>query len=166
MLELDGREVRLSSPGKVLFSERGETKRDLVDYYAAVAEPLMRTMGGRPVLMQRFPKGAGGPSFFQKRVPDNAPEWLSTTTVMTVNGTPSRALVIADLAHVAWAVSSAAWASTCGRSAPTRPSSATSCGSISIPSRAPTSTTSAAPPPRSRRCWTSSASSATRRTAH
>jgi DNA ligase D len=101
---VDGREVRFSSPDKVLFGERGETKRDLVDYYVRVGEPLLRTMGGRPVLMQRFPKGAGGPSFFQKRVPENAPEWLSTTTVMTVNGTPSRALVIADLAHVAWAV--------------------------------------------------------------
>src|SRR4051812_291001 len=64
----------------------------------------MRTMGGRPVLMQRFPRGASGPSFFQKRVPDTAPEWLSTTTVQTVNGTPSRALVVADVAHVAWAV--------------------------------------------------------------
>jgi DNA ligase D len=103
-IELDGREVRLSSPDKVLFAERGETKRDLVEYYRRVGEPLLRTMGGRPVLMQRFPKGATGPSFFQKRVPDNAPEWLQTTTVMTVNGTPSRALVIADLAHVAWAV--------------------------------------------------------------
>src|ERR1044072_7899213 len=57
-----------------------------------------------PVLMQRFPHGASGPSFFQKRVPKNAPEWLSTTTVIAVNGTPSRALVIADLAHVVWAV--------------------------------------------------------------
>ena len=57
--------------------------------------------------MQRFPQGAGGPSFFQKRVGDGAPEWLETTTVMTVNGTPSRALVIADLAHVAWAVNMA-----------------------------------------------------------
>jgi DNA ligase D len=104
LLEVDGQEVRLSSPGKVLFGERGETKRDLVDYYLRVGEPLLRTMGGRPVLMQRFPKGAGGPSFFQKRVPENAPEWLRTTTVMTVNGTPSRALVIADLAHVVWAV--------------------------------------------------------------
>ena len=103
-LELDGREVRLSSPGKVLFAERGETKRDLVDHYVRVREPLLRTMGGRPVLMQRFPRGAGGPSFFQKRVPESAPEWLQTTTVTTVNGTPSRALVIADLAHVAWAV--------------------------------------------------------------
>jgi DNA ligase D len=104
MLEVDGQEVRLSSPGKVLFSERGDTKRDLVDYYLRVGEPLLRTMGGRPVLMQRFPKGAGGPSFFQKRVPENAPGWLRTTTVTTVNGTPSRALVIHDLAHVVWAL--------------------------------------------------------------
>jgi len=104
VLELAGREVRITSPGKVLFAERGETKLDLVRYYAAAAEPLMRAMGGRPVLMQRFPQGAGGPSFFQKRVPDNAPEWLQTTTVQTVNGTPSRALVAADVAHVAWAV--------------------------------------------------------------
>jgi DNA ligase D len=104
LLELAGRKVRITSPGKVLFSERGETKLDLVRYYAAVSEPLMRTMGGRPVLLQRFPQGAGGPSFFQKRVPDKVPEWLETTTVQTVNGTPSRALVAADVAHVAWAV--------------------------------------------------------------
>jgi DNA ligase D len=104
VLELAGREVRITSPGKVLFGERGETKLDLVRYYAAVAEPLMRTMGGRPVLMQRFPQGASGKSFFQKRVPDGAPDWLETTTVQTVNGTPSRALVAADVAHVAWAV--------------------------------------------------------------
>ena len=104
LLELDGHEVRITSPGKVLFSERGETKRDLVEYYLRVSVPLMRTMGGRPVLMQRFPQGAGGPSFFQKRVPKNAPDWLATTTVSTVNGTPSRALVAADVAHVAWAV--------------------------------------------------------------
>ncbi|WP_028062081.1 non-homologous end-joining DNA ligase [Solirubrobacter soli] len=103
-IRLAGREVRITSPGKVLFSERGETKLDVVRYYAAVAEPLMRTMGGRPVLMQRFPQGASGKGFFQKRVPDNVPEWLETTTVETVNGTPSRALVVADVAHVAWAV--------------------------------------------------------------
>jgi DNA ligase D-like protein (predicted polymerase) len=104
VIQLAGREVRITSPGKALFAERGETKLDLVRYYAAVAEPLMRAMGGRPVLMQRFPRGAGGPSFFQKRVPESAPEWLETTIVQTVNGTPSRALVAADVAHVAWAV--------------------------------------------------------------
>src|SRR5262249_49803892 len=83
---------------------RGETKLDLVRYYAAVAEPLLRAMGGRPVLMQRFPQGAGGSSFFQKRVPENAPEWLETTPVRTGKRPPSRALVIGDVAHAAWAV--------------------------------------------------------------
>lgn len=89
---------------KVLFAERGDTKGDLAEHYLRVAEPLMRTMGGRPVLLQRFPEGADGPSFFQKRVPKNAPQWLQTTTVSTPNGTTSQALVAADLDHVLWAV--------------------------------------------------------------
>ena len=54
--------------------------------------------------MQRFPHGAEGSSFFQKRVPETAPEWLETTIVSTPNGTTSRALVLADMAHVVWAV--------------------------------------------------------------
>ena len=103
-IDIDGHPVRISSPGKVLFSERGETKLDLVNYYLAVSEPVMSAMGGRPVLMERYPNGAEGSSFFQKRVTDNAPDWLTTTIVSTPNGTISRALVIADLAHVAWAV--------------------------------------------------------------
>jgi DNA ligase D len=94
----------ISHADKVLFAERGETKGDLADYYLSVAEPLLRTMGGRPVLLQRFPDGAGGPSFFQKRVPKNAPDWLTTTTVATPNGTTSQALVAADIDHVLWAV--------------------------------------------------------------
>ncbi len=88
----------------MLFSERGETKQDLAEHYLRVAEPLMRTMGGRPVLLQRFPEGAQGPSFFQKRVPRNIPDWLQTTTVSTPNGTTSQALVAADTDHVLWAV--------------------------------------------------------------
>ena len=104
ILEVDGRDVRITSPGKVFFAERGETKLDLVHHYLRVAEPLMRTMGGRPVLLQRFPDGADGPSFFQKRIPKSAPGWLETTTVSTPNGTESRALVCADIAHLLWAV--------------------------------------------------------------
>jgi DNA ligase D len=94
----------ITHPDKVLFPERGETKADLAEHYLRVAEPLMRTMGGRPVLLQRFPEGAAGPSFFQKRVPKNAPEWLQTTVVSTPNGTTSQALVAADTDHVLWAV--------------------------------------------------------------
>jgi DNA ligase D len=104
MLEVAGRDVRVSNPGKVFFSARGETKLDLVEYYLSVAEPLMRAMGGRPVLLERYPDGASGKSFFQKRVPKGAPEWLTTTVVSTPNGTLSNAMVAADLAHVVWAV--------------------------------------------------------------
>ena len=94
----------ISHADKVLFGERGETKGDLAEHYQRVAGPLMHAMGGRPVLLQRFPEGAAGPSFFQKRVPKNAPDWLQTTTVSTPNGTTSQALVAADLDHVLWAV--------------------------------------------------------------
>ena len=103
-LELDGRTVAVSRPDKTYFADAGLTKLDLVRYYEAVREPLLRATAGRPVLLERFPDGAGGPSFFQKRVPKNAPDWLQTTTVSTVNGTPSEALVVADLAHVVYAV--------------------------------------------------------------
>jgi DNA ligase D len=96
--------VTISSPDKVFFDSRKDTKLDLVRYYQAVEAPLMSAMGGRPVLLQRFPNGASGSSFFQKRVPDARPDWLQTTIVSTPNGTTSRALVAADLAHVLWAV--------------------------------------------------------------
>jgi DNA ligase D len=104
VIEVSGRELAVTSPEKIFFSGRGETKLDLVRYYLAVGEPLMRAVRGRPTLMQRFPNGAEGSSFFQKRVPDSAPDWLQTTTVTTPNGTTSRALVLADMAHVVWAV--------------------------------------------------------------
>jgi DNA ligase D len=104
VLDVAGRALAVTSPDKVLFSERGETKLDLVRYYLAVAEPFLRAAGGRPTLMQRFPHGAEGKSFFQKRVPESAPEWLETTIVSTPNGTTSRALVLSDMAHVVWAV--------------------------------------------------------------
>ena len=94
----------ISHPDKVFFAERGETKGDLAEHYVRVAEPLMRAMGGRPVLLQRFPDGASGPSFFQKRVPKNIPDWLQTTVVSTPNGTTSQALIAADIDHVLWAV--------------------------------------------------------------
>jgi DNA ligase D len=94
----------VSNPDKVYFPAHGGTKFDLVEYYLAVGDAMMRTVGGRPALLQRHPDGATGKSFFQKRVPANAPEWLSTTTVATVNGTESNALVLADVAHVVWAV--------------------------------------------------------------
>jgi DNA ligase D len=102
--ELAGRELRITNADKVFFPERGETKLDLVDFYASIEAPFLAANQGRPLLLQRFPNGADGPSFFQKRVPKEVPEWLQTTIVSTPNGTDSNALVAADLAHIAWAV--------------------------------------------------------------
>ena len=103
-----GRTVVISSPNKVMFPDAqntpgGLTKRDVAKHYLTVEEPIMRTVRDRPTLLQRFPNGVTGPNFFQKRIPDNAPDWLQTTVVSTPNGTTSRAIVMADIAHVLWA---------------------------------------------------------------
>lgn len=103
-LSIDGHEVTITHPDKVFFPTRQDTKLDLVNFYVTIGEPLIRAMRDRPVLLQRFPNGTTGTSFFQKRIPDSAPDWLTTTIVSTPNGTESRALVIADLAHFVWAV--------------------------------------------------------------
>lgn len=103
-VEVAGRTLSVSSPDKVFFSRGGQTKLDLIGYYLALEKPVMAAMGGRPVLLERYPDGASGKSFFQKRIPKGAPEWLETTVVSTPNGTTSNALVVADLAHLAWAV--------------------------------------------------------------
>ncbi len=103
-----GRELTITNPDKVFFPAafdgRGATKLDLVQFYVSIEDTVMRAMRNRPVLLQRFPNGSTGSSFFQKRMPDNAPEWLSTAIVSTPNGTTSNALVIDDLAHLVWAV--------------------------------------------------------------
>ncbi len=104
VVEVSGRTIEITHPEKIFFPGLGATKLDLVGYYLAVGEALLRATAGRPAMLQRFPDGALGKSFFQKRVPTGAPEWLETVEVSTVNGTTSRALVIADLAHVVWAV--------------------------------------------------------------
>ncbi len=110
-VELDAgtRTVTITNPGKVMFPSVGprrepRTKLDLARYHLAVGDALMRTVRDRPVLLERYPNGVRQPSFFQKRIPDSAPDWLATTTVATINGTTSQALVIADAAHVLWAV--------------------------------------------------------------
>ncbi|MGK8507803.1 non-homologous end-joining DNA ligase [Nocardia asiatica] len=103
-IETDGRTVTISNPDKVYFTKRGETKLDLVRYYQAIAEPFLNVVGGRPLLLERYPDGASGKSWFQKRVPKSAPDWLRTVEVSTPNGTTSNALVAHDLAHILWAV--------------------------------------------------------------
>jgi DNA ligase D len=103
-IQVSGRVLTITSPDKIFFTTRSDTKLDLVKYYLSIEDAVMRQMYDRPVLLQRFPNGAGGSNFFQKRIPDGAPDWLHTTIVQTPNGTESRALVIEDLSHLLWAV--------------------------------------------------------------
>jgi DNA ligase D len=103
LLELGGREVRVSNPDKVFFRERGLTKGDLVAYYVELAEPVLRHVAGRPMLMKRYPHGAGGEFFYQKRIPDPHPEWLESVRIeFSRSGRHANFPVVRDVAGLAW----------------------------------------------------------------
>jgi DNA ligase D len=103
-IEVDGKTLAISNPNKVFFSARGDTKLDLVNYYLAVGEGAMRGVRERPTVLKRFPNGAAGEFFFQKRVPANRPEWLQTVTVDFPSGRSAEELCPTDVAHIVWAV--------------------------------------------------------------
>ncbi|WP_439029445.1 non-homologous end-joining DNA ligase [Gordonia terrae] len=104
-LEVGGRTVRLSSPDRVYFTERGETKRDLVDYYMSVGDGIVRALRDRPCMLHRFPKGISGNKVHQKRVPAGAPDWLETTEIYFPRyGRTADELCVTELASVVWAV--------------------------------------------------------------
>jgi bifunctional non-homologous end joining protein LigD len=99
-----GHELRVSSPGKVFFPERKLTKLDLVNYYLECEQAVVRHLRERPTVMKRWVDGVQGEPFFQKRVPDTAPEWLQTATVTFPSGRHARELVPNDAAHLVWGV--------------------------------------------------------------
>ena len=104
VVEVCGHEVRVSNPGKVFFPERGLTKMDLLGYYVECERAVVRHLRERPTVMKRWVDGVAGKPFFQKRVPDGAPEWLQTATVTFPSGRHARELVPNDAAHLAWGV--------------------------------------------------------------
>jgi bifunctional non-homologous end joining protein LigD len=104
MLEIGGREVRISNPGKVVFPEPGITKLDLVNYYVAVADGALRGAGGRPMVLKRFVKGIEAEAFFQKRAPEKRPEWIDTATLHYASGNSAEEVVVRDAAALAWVV--------------------------------------------------------------
>jgi bifunctional non-homologous end joining protein LigD len=101
---VDGHELSISNPNKIFFTEQGITKLDLVRYYIAVGEGALRGCYHRPTVMKRFPNGADGEFFFQKRVPPQRPLWLQTATVHFPSGRSAELLTPFDLAHLVWAV--------------------------------------------------------------
>ncbi len=103
-IDVCGQEVRVSNPEKPFFPERGLTKLDLVNYYVECAEAVVRGLRDRPTVLKRWVDGVQGKPFFQKRVPDSAPEWLQTTVVTFPSGRHARELVPNDAAHLVWGV--------------------------------------------------------------
>jgi len=98
------RDVRISSPDRVMWPDAGITKWDLATYVASVEDGLMRAVGDRPVTLQRFPNGVEGEAFFSKNPPQGVPEW-ARSVICTYPSTRSHPqLVIDEIATAVWAV--------------------------------------------------------------
>jgi DNA ligase D len=113
------REVRVSSPDRVIFpaTERTPdiTKLDIVNYYIAVEDGIMRALRQRPTTLERWPKGvhpgmvistrdwSGGDAFFQKRVPKGAPDYVETAEIQFPSGRTADEICPTEIAVVAWA---------------------------------------------------------------
>jgi bifunctional non-homologous end joining protein LigD len=105
ILDIEGREVRVSNPSKLYFAADVKlTKLELVRYYLAVAGGALGGIRDRPIVLKRFVDGAAGEAFYQKRAPDNRPEWLRTVTLSFPSGRTAEEVVVDDAAGLAWIV--------------------------------------------------------------
>ena len=102
LLEIGGREVSVSNPDKVYFPRAGHTKLDLVRYFLAVADGALVGVRGRPMALKRFVDGAEKEPFFQKRAPDNKPDWMRVATLTFPSGRTADELVVDEAAGLAW----------------------------------------------------------------
>src|SRR5207244_4969023 len=102
---MNGRELRVTHAGKPYFSRQTKlSKLDLVRYYLAVAPGALAGIRDRPLVLKRFVNGAEGEPFYQKRAPDNRPEWLRTVTLSFPSGRTAEEVVVDDAAGLAWVV--------------------------------------------------------------
>src|SRR5512144_109642 len=97
------RTVRVTNPDKVYFRARGETKLDLVTYYASVGDGIVRALYERPCTLKRHPDGAEGEAIYQKRVPERRPPWVESVRVTFPSGRHADELCVTEVAAVAWA---------------------------------------------------------------
>jgi bifunctional non-homologous end joining protein LigD len=102
VLVVDGREVSISNPRKVLFPKAGHTKLDLVRYYLAVSDGALRAAGGRPNVLVRYPNGVGEEFFYQKRAPQSRPEWIDVVSLQFPSGRTAEEIVPREPAALAW----------------------------------------------------------------
>ena len=105
VLTIEGREVRVTNPGKPYFSQQTKlSKLELVRYYLSVAPGALAGIRDRPIVLKRFVDGAEGQAFYQKRAPENHPEWLRTVTLSFPSGRKAEEVVVDDAAGLAWIV--------------------------------------------------------------
>jgi DNA ligase D-like protein (predicted polymerase) len=102
LLVIDGREISISNPRKVLFPETNHTKLDLVRYYLAVADGALRGAGGRPNMLVRYPNGIAGEFFYQKRAPASRPPWIEVVSLRFPSGRSADEVVPRDAGALAW----------------------------------------------------------------
>jgi DNA ligase D-like protein (predicted polymerase) len=104
-LSIGGRDVRVTNPDKLYFASATKlTKLQLVQYYLAVAGGALTGIRDRPIVLKRFVDGAEKPAFYQKRAPENRPEWLRTVTLSFPSGRTAEEVVVDDAAGLAWIV--------------------------------------------------------------
>ena len=105
VLSIEGREVRVTHPGKLYFSRQAKvSKLDLVRYYLSVAPGALQGIADRPIVLKRFVNGAEAEAFYQKRAPSDRPSWLRTVTLSFPSGRTAEELVVDDAAGLAWIV--------------------------------------------------------------
>jgi bifunctional non-homologous end joining protein LigD len=105
VLTLGGRPVRISHPAKPYFSKEAKlSKLDIVRYYLAVAPGALRGIRDRPIVLKRFVDGAEGEAFYQKRAPEQRPDWLRTVTLSFPSGRTAEEVVVDDEAGLAFVV--------------------------------------------------------------
>src|SRR5262245_2382982 len=105
LLQIDGREVRVTHPDKLYFSRQAKlSKSDLVRYYLSVAPGALAGIIDRPVVLKRFVHGAEGEAFYQKRAPSPRPSWLRTVQLSFPSGRIAEEVVVDDAAGLAWIV--------------------------------------------------------------
>jgi DNA ligase D-like protein (predicted polymerase) len=103
-LDVDGRQVSITHPDKLVFPDLGVTKLDLINYYLAVAEGALRGAGDRPMILKRFVKGITEEAVFQKRAPEKRPDFVDVAELKYASGTSAKEAVIHDAAGLAWAI--------------------------------------------------------------
>ena len=105
--DVGGRELKLTNVGKVLYPQAGFTKRELIDYYAAIAPTLLGHLEGRPLTLTRWPDGVEAKSFFQKQAPGHRPRWVPTVTLPSERK-PIDYLLVSEPAELVWLANLAA----------------------------------------------------------